>query len=347
MANTAKQVEETPRQDATTSPGASEGRDVGRSLRSFIGRAPWILWVLIFICAAFAVAEPDAFATVSNAQNISVDVSTLLVLAVGATFVLVAGGIDLSIGSVLVFASVIAARVLGDADLTGWLAIGVALVIALGCGLAWGILNGLVVAYLKVNALIATLGTMGMALGLAYVLSDGGLDIPVPGSEMTELATGKFAGLPYLALFALVVALVGGIILQQTRFGRHTAGIGSNLEAAERVGINVPRHQVKVYALSGLLSGLAGFMSLVRFSTTTIDGHSLDILDVITGVVLGGTSLFGGIGTMVGTVIGMLIPAVLQNGFIIVGILPFWQKVAVGAVLIAAVYIDQIRRSRQ
>jgi ribose transport system permease protein len=148
-------------------------------------------------------------------------------------------------------------------------------------------------------------------------------------------------------IISLVVALVFGVILAQTRFGRYTYAIGSNQEAVRRAGVNVDRHLIKVYALTGTLAGLAGFMSLARFGTTTIGGHSTDNLDAIAGVVIGGTSLFGGVGTILGTVFGVFIPAVLENGFVIVGVEAFWQQVAVGAVLIVAVYLDQLRRSRQ
>lgn len=134
------------------------------------------------------------------------------------------------------------------------------------------------------------------------------------------------------------------MILATTRFGRHTYAIGSNAQAARRVGINVDRHLIKVYALSGLLSGAAGVLSLARFSTTTIASHSTDNLSAIAGAVIGGTSLFGGVGTIGGTVVGVLIPGVLQNGLIILGVQRFWLSVAVGAVLIVAVVIDQLRR---
>jgi ribose transport system permease protein len=145
-------------------------------------------------------------------------------------------------------------------------------------------------------------------------------------------------------LIAFAVALVFGVLLATTRFGRYTYAIGSNEEGARRAGVAVDRHLIKVYALAGTLSGLAGFLSLARFATTTIGGHSTDNLQAIAAIVIGGTSLFGGVGTMLGTVFGVFIPAVLQNGFVIVGLQPFWQQVAVGAVLIIAVYLDQLRR---
>jgi ribose transport system permease protein len=148
-------------------------------------------------------------------------------------------------------------------------------------------------------------------------------------------------------MIAVAVAVIFGVMLHATRFGRHTYAIGSNDEAARRAGINVDRHLIGVYAISGLLAGLAGFMSLARFATTTIGGHSTDNLQAIAAVVLGGTSLFGGVGTVLGTVVGVFIPAVLQNGFVITGVETFWRDVAVGAVLIAAVYLDQLRRRTQ
>ena len=146
---------------------------------------------------------------------------------------------------------------------------------------------------------------------------------------------------------AVVVVIVGGLILHLTRFGRHTYVIGSNAEAARRSGINVDRHLIKLYALSGSLAGFAGMMSLIRFTTTTVGGHGTDSLVVITGVALGGISLFGGIGLMVGTVIGMFIPTVLNNGLVSTNVSAFWQQIAIGLILIGAVYLDQLKRSRR
>jgi ribose transport system permease protein len=190
-----------------------------------------------------------------------------------------------------------------------------------------------------------TLGTLGMALGAALLITGGVDQRDVPFKLVETVGSGRLFGeLPYLVLIAFAVALVGGVLLAATRFGRYTYAIGSNEEGARRAGVAVDRHLIKVYALAGTLSGLAGFLSLARFATTTIGGHSTDNLQAIAAIVIGGTSLFGGVGTMLGTVFGVFIPAVLQNGFVIVGLQPFWQQVAVGAVLIIAVYLDQLRR---
>jgi ribose transport system permease protein len=168
----------------------------------------------------------------------------------------------------------------------------------------------------------------------------------VPTKLITGVGTGRLAGIPWLVVIAAIVCLIFGVILSQTRFGRYTYASGSNAESVRRAGVNLDLHLIKVYTLMGTLAGLAGFLSLARFGTTTISGHSTDNLNVIAAVVIGGTSLFGGVGTILGTVFGVFIPAVLQNGFIIVGVQPFWQQVAVGIVLVAAVYLDQLRRAR-
>jgi ribose transport system permease protein len=306
------------------------------------------LLILIAIVVVFSLLQFNEFATVANLRNVATDVSILLVLAVGMTFVIITAGIDLSVGSVLVFAGVIAGKVMMEVGGNNWGVIVVGLVAALISGTAWGLLNGLLITKARVPPLIVTLGTLGMALGVSQVITDG-VDLrDVPFKLVETVGTGKLLNqVPWLVVIAAVVAVLFGVVLAATRFGRHTYAIGSNVEAAQRAGINVDRHLIKVYALTGFLAGLAGFMNLARFSTTTIAGHSTDNLAAIAGTVLGGTSLFGGIGTIAGTVIGMFIPVVLQNGFIITGVKPFWQQVAVGAVLILAVYLDQLRRRTQ
>jgi ribose transport system permease protein len=149
---------------------------------------------------------------------------------------------------------------------------------------------------------------------------------------------------PNLVIVAVVLTLIGAWLLHTTVFGRHTFAVGSNAEAARRSGIGVTRHLTSIYTLTGALAGVAGFMSLAYFGSTTISAHSTDNLNAIAAVVMGGTSLFGGVGTVLGTVIGVFIPAVLKKGFNIIHVQDFWQMIAVGAVLIAAVWFDQQRR---
>jgi ribose transport system permease protein len=312
------------------------------------GSTTWIILILAGMIVVFSLMEPSSFATVNNARNVGTNAAILLVVAVGMTFVIITAGIDLSVGSVLVFSGVVSAKAMNGMDGDGWDVILVGLVVALGCGLGWGILNGLLITKARVPPLIVTLGTLGMALGLALIITDG-VDVrEVPPKLVTSIGVGRvFDQIPWLVVIAAAVAIVFGVVLASTRFGRHTYAIGSNDEAARRAGINVDRHLIAVYAIAGGLAGLAGFMSLARFATTTIGGHATDNLSAIAAVVLGGTSLFGGVGTVLGTVVGVFIPAVLQNGFVIVGVEAFWRDVAVGAVLIAAVYLDQLRRRTQ
>jgi ribose transport system permease protein len=306
-----------------------------------------ILLVLGAIIAVFATLAPNNFGNLENARQITQNAAILAVVAVGMTFVIITAGIDLSVGSVLVFSGVIAAKVMLAIGGGGWDAIGAGLVAGLVAGTIWGVVNGVLVTKARVPPLIVTLGTLGMALGSALLIT-GGIDVRgVPLRLTTTIGIGQLAGVPYVVIIAAVVTAVGAITLSMTRFGRYTYAIGSNAEAARCAGINVDRHLIKVYALSGFLAGMAGMVSLARFATTTIGGHSTDNLAAIAAVVLGGTSLFGGIGTVLGTVVGVFIPAVLQNGFVILGVQPFWQQVAVGAVLIIAVYIDQLKRRAQ
>ena len=312
------------------------------------GSSTWIGLILVGLIVVFSLLEPDSFVDSANFRNIATDAAVLLVLATGMTYVIITAGIDLSVGGVLVFSGVVSAKAMHAAGGDNWGVIFLGLGVALAGGLAWGLINGFLVAKAKIPAFIVTLGTLGMSLGAALVISGGVDEREVPFKLITTIGTGRaFDQVPYLVLIAFAVAIVFGVILAATRFGRYTYAVGSNEEAARRAGIPVDRHLLKIYALAGTLARLAGFLSLARFSTTTLGGHDTDNLQAIAAVVIGGTSLFGGIGTMLGTLFGVFIPAVLQNGFVIIGVNPFWQSIAVGAVLIAAVYLDQLRRRSQ
>ena len=304
--------------------------------------------ILVALIVVFSVMESDAFLDSANARNIATDAAVLLVLATGMTYVIITAGIDLSVGAVLVFSGVVSAKAMNAVGGDNWGVIFVGLGVALAGGLAWGLINGFLIAKAKIPAFVVTLGTLGMALGASLVITGGVDQREVPFKLITTIGTGRaFEQIPWLVVIAFAVAIVFGVILAATRFGRYTYAVGSNEEAARRAGIPVDRHLIKVYALAGTLAGLAGFLSLARFSTTTIGGHDTDNLAAIAAVVIGGTSLFGGIGTLLGSVFGVFIPAVLENGFVIVGVNPFWQEIAVGAVLVGAVYLDQLRRRSQ
>jgi ribose transport system permease protein len=314
----------------------------------------WIFLLLIALVVIFSALRPAQFGSAYNLSMLAVNAAILLVLSVGQTFVIISAGIDLSVGAVLVFASITSAQVMlylsgtpgGTYGTTegGWGVVAVGLIVALLSGAFWGAVNGVLVAVARIPALIVTLGTFGMALGFAQILTNG-VDVrAVPEVLVDAIGSGTIAGVPVLVLIAVLVALLGAIVLHLTRFGVHVFAVGSDAEAARRAGIGVRGRIVSIYMLSGTLAGLAAMMSTARFATTTIGGHAMDNLSTIAAVVLGGTSLFGGIGSIAGTVVGVFIPIVLLNGFVILGIPPFWQTVATGAVLVLAVWIDQLKR---
>ena len=313
----------------------------------------WILLILIGLVLAFTVINPN-FVKPFNIRSIFADQATLIVLAVGMTFVLVTAGLDLSVGQVLIFSGVIAGKVMlaigsgssaVGAEGAGWDVIVIGLLSGVAAGLAWGLVNGFLIAKARVPPLIVTLGTYSAASGGAFLLTKGTDLRGIPTRLTSSVGFGDLFGqVSYQVLIAGVVALVFGLILAYTRFGRYTYAVGSNREAARRVGIKVDRHLLKIYTMMGGLAGIAGCMNLAHFTTTTIAGHTSDNLSAIAACVIGGTSLFGGRGNVGGTIIGVLIPATLASGFVIIGVQPYWQYVAVGAVLVGAVYLDQLRR---
>jgi ribose transport system permease protein len=307
-----------------------------------------ILGVLIVLFVIFGAVSPDNFLTGFNMLSLLTSTAVLLILATGQTFVLVTAGVDLSVGSVLVFSGVVAAQVMvafGGAK-ASWGGVIVGIAVGLAAGVAWGALNGVLVAWARIPPLIVTLGTLGGALGLAEVLAGGNDIFNVPTHLIDTFGSGDIIGIPVFVWITAVIVILAMIWLNMTRFGRYTLAIGANQEAAVRAGINVRFHLLKVYAYQGLLAGIAGILSLARFSNTTISGHATDNLSAITAAVVGGTSLFGGVGSIFGTVIGAFIPVILLNGLTIVNVNSFWQEVVVGAILILAVYVDQRRRQR-
>ncbi len=317
----------------------------------------WVFLALVAVIVVFAVWGGGIFLSVGNFQNILWNSTTIILLAVGTAYLIIGGQLDLSIGAVLVFSSVVGAKIIvalsGEpaADgsypgaLTGILVGGVACVLI---GAAWGVLNGVLVTRLKIPSFVVTLGTLGMALGLAQVIGSGTDVVGLPPSTVQRaLGTQDLFGVKIVVWIAVAIAVVAGLVLAKTRFGRYTYAIGSNVEAARRGAIRVDRHVIVLFTMMGSLAGLAGFLEFTRFTTTAINGHNSDNLLAIAAVIIGGTSLFGGRGTIFGAVVGVLIPVVLTNGFQIVSVQPFWQTVLIGAFLIVAVSFDQIKRKEQ
>lgn len=312
----------------------------------------WILIVLVGLIVALAATLPaDTFLTIFNAQTVAGDASTLLVLAAGATLVIVSGGLDLSIGSVMTFSAVASTLVMkelaggGDQQLTAALA-GAA--VGLAGGVAWGAINGVLIAYAKLPPFVVTLGSLGAALGAARLLSGGANVSGTPPQLQDDVGLATMAGVPVPFVIAVALVLVCGFLLARTRWGEHNYLIGSNEEAARRGGISISRHLLGLYVLSGLLAGCAGLLEVSRFGVASVStGHTTELIAALAAVVIGGASLTGGIGRMSSTVVGVFIPVVLANGLLIGGVERFWQDVVVGVILVAAVWFDGWRRARE
>jgi len=330
---------------APDAPARALGRSPHLVRRTLAAGETWVFAALVILMAVFTGLAPGKFLTLNDLSLNAQTTAPFLLMAVGETFVILTAGIDLSVGFVLVLSGVVAGEYYlsnGGANAgVGTIWVGAILGILSGAG--FGALQGFAVAKLKIPPLIATLMGLGVAEGLSYLIT-GGSDLrTVPNTLVSSIGTGYFGGVQWVIIIAFLVTLLYGLILAFTRFGRYTYAIGSNPEAARRAGINVDWHLIKVYALSGLLSGVAGIVNLAYFGTTTISAHPLDNLVVITGVVIGGASLFGGRGSILGTFIGIFIPELLATGLNIVGVNQYWQDILTGLVLGAAVYLDQIR----
>jgi ribose/xylose/arabinose/galactoside ABC-type transport system permease subunit len=292
--------------------------------------------VLAVLSAVMAVLS-SAFLSVSNVLNILLSTSVFGVLAIGMTFVISSAGIDLSVGSILALSGVVGAILTSNLDWPWWIGI-------LGClatGAATGAVNGFLITKGAIPPFIVTLGMLGVARGLALVLSDG-VSIYGLAPEMTWLGQGRPFGVPVPVVVLLLTALVAHVVLAHTRFGIYAQVIGDNEGAARAMGVRVERMKVLLYALSGLLSGLAGLLFAARINSGEPTAGLSYELTAITATILGGTNLFGGRGSVAGTLIGALIMGVLQNGLNLLAVRPFYQQIAIGAVLILAVWLDRI-----
>jgi ribose transport system permease protein len=327
-------------------PPEGRGRAGWQALKQLPARPLFaVITGCIGLLVLFTIWNGSTFASVDNFRNILVAASITLILSVGITYVIITAGFDLSIGSVLVFSGIVSMKVMIAIGGNGWPTALVGLAVALLAGCAWGSINGSLVGYVGLNPIIVTLGTLGAALGLGQVLTHGQDLVEVP-TTMTTFASDRLLGVPSPAVVALVVTAIAGVVLAKTRFGRYTYAVGSSREAAKRAGLPVRRQLLSVYVLSGLMAGLASWLSLALFSSTNISGNSLDNLEAATAVLLGGASLYGGMGSMVGTLFGSFIPVILANGLVIASVQSFWQQVVTGGVLILAVYLDRERRQR-
>jgi ribose transport system permease protein len=297
---------------------------------------------LVVIVVFFSVASPN-FMTWSNITGILLAASIVGVLALGTTFVIITGGIDLSIGTGMTLAAVMTGVFLTYWSLPTWLGV----VLAILVGAAIGATNGLLIAYFRIPPFIATLAMMLVARGLSLVIANTAPIYFPNNPDFNLIATGSIIpgiSFPNGALIFLVVAVIAGVILNKTVLGRYDFSIGSNEEATALSGVNTKRWKVAIYSFAGLFTGLAGVLLASRVSSAQPALGMGYELDAIAAVVIGGTSLIGGKGSIVGTVIGALIMAVLNNGLQILSIKQEWQFVVVGLVILLAVYMDMLRR---
>ena len=217
-------------------------------------------------------------------------------------------------------------------------------VVAVAVAAIPGMVNGLLVSRLRVPPFIGTLGMFGVARGVAFLLA-GGTTVPVSNSFFAALGNGRFLSVPYVVIVTAVFVLLMHYLLSQTRFGQHNYAIGANVQAARRAGIDIKSHLLRLYILSGMCAGLAGVLYAARFSAGAAQAGEPLLLDSVAAVVIGGASLFGGSGTILGTVAGALVIAVIQYGLVFINVAPFWQFISVGVVIIISVLIDQAQRS--
>jgi ribose transport system permease protein len=306
-----------------------------------VGRNLGLVVALGLICLAGVVTAGDRFASVDNAMTILRLASTIGVVSVGMTFVITGGGIDLSVGAILalssVWATTFATQEMALAGPGRWLImVFVALAVGAGCGLV----NGVVIAYGKVVPFITTLAMLAAARGLAEIISERRTQI-VRVDTFIDFFDAEIAGIPVIVIMFALVAVVGWVLLNRTTFGRRTFAVGGNPEAARLAGINVNRHTVLLYVLVGFCCGIAALMLISRTGTGSSTHGTLYELDAIAAVVIGGTLLSGGRGTIVGTVFGVLIFTTLTNVFTLNNQDTSTQAVAKGVIIVVAVLLQQ------
>lgn len=291
---------------------------------------------LVVLCLALFIATPN-FLTGQNLLNIGIQVSTVAVLAFGMTFVIVAGGIDLSVGSVAALSATASAWFFATAGLPGWMA----LIGGLGTGLVFGTVNGLASAYGKLPSFIATLAMLSVARGLTLVISDGR---PIQTSPEVSFLGGDLGPIPMPIIVLIGAALIASFILNRTVIGRSMYAVGGNAEAARLSGLPVRRITVTVFALAGLFAAVAGLLLAGRLESAQPQAAAGYELDAIAAVVIGGASLAGGVGRISGTFIGALVLVVIRNGLNLLNVTSFWQQVVIGLVIALAVGVDVLRR---
>ncbi|MBV8720717.1 MAG: ABC transporter permease [Candidatus Eremiobacteraeota bacterium] len=316
-----------------------------------VGAAALLLVILVTVVN---VASHGAFLQPSNIVRVLRQITYNCVLGVGQTFVIITAGIDLSVGSLVALTGVVAARYANSVPLTGFLLIASTLVVAVGVGAAAGWVNALPVVKLNLPPFITTLAMLEMALGASFILAHG-RPVGLNSTDFQNTGIGSFLGgvtnalhlpnVPIPVVWMLVIIAVASVLLTRTRFGRYVFAIGGNEEAARLAGINVGRVKTLVYVISGSCAAIVGFLYMALFSSGSPQtGTGDELLESIAAVVVGGTSLMGGRGSIVGTFFGALLIGVLYNAMNLLNVDSYLQKVVLGAVILLAVVLDELRK---
>jgi simple sugar transport system permease protein len=306
-------------------------------VQAFVGQNAPVLSIAVFfvgICSVFALGS-DSFLSSTNLLNLLRQSAPLVIVAAAMTFVITSGGIDLSVGSTVALTSAGAALALQEG--VPWYLV---LALMIGVGVVIGLGNGYFVAYEGIPAFIVTLASLSIVRGLALLLTEG-FSIPIDRDiPFIPLGRGWFLGIPIPAIIALVVLLLSYVLLTRIPYGQYITGIGANAEAVRRAGVNIRLHVLSVYVLSGVAAAIAGIIVAARLGSGSANSAVGFELQVIAAVVLGGTNLFGGRGTIIGTVLGALTIAVIGNGLILIGLSPFYTQIVTGVILLGAIWIN-------
>jgi ribose transport system permease protein len=311
--------------------------------------AIWVAAIDVLLVLFFGFTSTNhAFFNGSNFTNMALDSAQVVLLASGSAVLLSAAELDISLGANVILSSCVGGKVMtstGGFDPNTYtyshLSVGIVLGVlaALGTGLGFGLVNGLIVTRLGVNSFITTLGTLGIGSGLSLVVTGGSNVDGIPQQMQADFGVRDVLGIPLPTLVCAALVLLIWLLIAFTRFGLRTVSIGSSRDAAERAGIKINRHVLKLFVGVGLLGGVCGVIDISRFATTNLSGHQTDALSAIAGAVIGGTSLFGGKISIPGAVFGALLAVILQTGLVILGLAPFYQQIAIGSVLILAVFL--------